>query len=68
MKCSHRADSQHVGLQALGFPWRSRVSRATRDDQHLFVNRRPVENRGLNYALLEGYHTTLMKGRYRCVA
>ena len=40
------------------------VSRATREDQHIFVNRRPVENRGLNYALLEGYHTSLMKGRY----
>jgi DNA mismatch repair protein MutL len=40
------------------------VSRSTRDDQHLFVNRRPVENRGLNFALLEGYHTMLMKGRY----
>jgi DNA mismatch repair protein MutL len=40
------------------------VSRSTRDDQHLFVNRRPVENRGLNFALLEGYHTALMKGRY----
>ena len=40
------------------------MSRATRESQHLFVNRRPVENRGLNYALLEGYHTSLMKGRY----
>lgn len=40
------------------------VARATREDQHLFVNRRPVENRGLNFALLEGYHTSLMKGRY----
>src|SRR5581483_7192184 len=30
----------------------------------VFVNRRPVENRGLNFALLEGYHTALMKGRY----
>ncbi|MDB6025553.1 MAG: mismatch repair protein MutL [Verrucomicrobiales bacterium] len=40
------------------------VSRGTREDQHLFVNRRPVENRGLNFALLEGYHTALMKGRY----
>jgi DNA mismatch repair protein MutL len=40
------------------------VSRSTRDDQHLFVNKRPVENRGLNFALLEGYHTMLMKGRY----
>ena len=40
------------------------VSRGTREDQHLFVNRRPVENRGLNFALIEGYHTVLMKGRY----
>jgi DNA mismatch repair protein MutL len=40
------------------------VSRSTREDQHLFVNRRPVENRGLNYALVEGYHTMLMKGRF----
>lgn len=47
-----------------GFMGAPGVSRATREDQHLFVNRRPVENRGLNYALLEGYHTALMKGRY----
>src|SRR2546425_5654742 len=40
------------------------VSRSNREDQHLFVNRRPVEKRGLNFALLEGYHTALMKGRY----
>ena len=25
---------------------------------------RPVENRGLNHALIEGYHTALMKGRF----
>ena len=36
------------------------VSRTTRDSQFLFVNRRPVENRGLNYAFIEGYHTSLM--------
>ncbi len=40
------------------------VSRATREGQFVFVNRRPVENRGINYALTEGYHTSLMKGRY----
>src|SRR6266700_2460172 len=47
-----------------GFIGAPGVSRATREDQRLFVNRRPVENRGLNFALLEGYHTALMKGRY----
>jgi DNA mismatch repair protein MutL len=40
------------------------VSRSNRDDQHVFVNRRPVENRGLNFSLIEGYHTALMKGQY----
>jgi len=47
-----------------GFIGKPGVSRSSRDEQHLFVNRRPVENRGLNFALLEGYHTALMKGRY----
>ncbi|HLP76119.1 MAG TPA: DNA mismatch repair endonuclease MutL, partial [Candidatus Paceibacterota bacterium] len=47
-----------------GFIGAPGVSRSTREDQHVFVNRRPVENRGLNFALLEGYHTALMKGRY----
>ena len=51
-------------LRLWGFTGEPGVSRSTRDEQHLFVNRRPVENRGLNYALIEGYHTALMKGRY----
>jgi DNA mismatch repair protein MutL len=51
-------------LHVWGFIGAPGVSRSTREDQHLFVNRRPVENRGLNFALLEGYHTSLMKGRY----
>jgi DNA mismatch repair protein MutL len=53
-----------AALRVWGFIGAPGVSRATREDQHLFVNRRPVENRGLNFALLEGYHTALMKGRY----
>jgi DNA mismatch repair protein MutL len=53
-----------TALRLWGFIGAPGVSRATREDQHLFVNRRPVENRGLNFALLEGYHTSLMKGRY----
>jgi DNA mismatch repair protein MutL len=40
------------------------ISRATRDDQFAFVNRRPVDNRGLNAAFHEAYHNALMKGRY----
>ena len=51
-------------LRVWGFIGTPGVSRSTREEQFLFVNRRPVENRGLNFALLEGYHTALMKGRY----
>ena len=40
------------------------VSRSTRSNQHVFVNRRPVENKSLNRALMEGYHTALMKGQF----
>jgi DNA mismatch repair protein MutL len=47
-----------------GFIGAPGVARSTREDQHVFVNRRPVENRGINFALVEGYHTALMKGRY----
>jgi DNA mismatch repair protein MutL len=59
------ASANHASqLRVWGFIGAPGVSRATREDQHLFVNRRPVDNRGLNFALLEGYHTSLMKGRY----
>ncbi len=63
---AHEADqeSRQSTFRVWGFIGAPGVSRSTRDEQHLFVNRRPVENRGLNYALLEGYHTALMKGRY----
>lgn len=55
---------QRPTLCVWGFIGSPGVSRSTREDQHVFVNRRPVENRGINFALLEGYHTALMKGRY----
>ena len=57
--CESRANLRVWGL--IGSPG---VARASREDQHLFVNFRPVENRGLNHALIEGYHTALMKGRF----
>jgi len=55
---------QTSNLRLWGFIGAPGVSRLTREDQHLFVNRRPVQNPGLNFALFEGYHTALMKGRY----
>lgn len=58
------AEENGPNFRVWGFIGAPGVSRSTREDQHLFVNRRPVDNRGLNFALLEGYHTSLMKGRY----
>jgi DNA mismatch repair protein MutL len=54
----------HSTLRIWGLIGSPGVSRATRESQFTFVNRRPVENRGLNFALVEGYHNSLMKGRY----
>jgi DNA mismatch repair protein MutL len=56
-------DARHQ-LRIWGLIGSPGVSRATRESQFVFVNRRPVENRGINYALIEGYHNSLMKGRY----
>ncbi len=38
--------------------------RATRHDLNWYVNKRPVDSRLLNYALIESYHTYIPKGRY----
>lgn len=51
-------------LVAWGLIGKPGVSRSTRSDQHIFVNRRPVENKVLNTAILEGYHTAMPKGRF----
>jgi DNA mismatch repair protein MutL len=53
-----------VGSRVTGFIGRPGVSRADRRQQHVFVNGRPVESRGINFALLEGYHTALMRGQF----
>ena len=57
-------EERRSSIQIWGLIGSPGVSRATRESQFVFVNRRPVENRGINYALIEGCHTTLMKGRF----
>ena len=47
-----------------GFIGKPGVSRAARTEELFFINQRPVENRTLHFGLLEGYHNSLMKGRY----
>jgi DNA mismatch repair protein MutL len=53
-----------TGLKFSGLIGKPGVSRATRHEMLMFVNRRPVDSRTLNYALIESYATSLAKGRY----
>jgi len=53
-----------TGLRLSGLIGKPGVSRATRHEMLMFVNRRPVDSRTLNYALIESYATSLAKGRY----
>ncbi len=57
-------DTTEEGLRLTGLLGRPGTSRATRHEMITFVNRRPVDSRTLNYALLESYATTLPKGRF----
>ncbi|MDR1305771.1 MAG: DNA mismatch repair endonuclease MutL [Verrucomicrobiales bacterium] len=47
-----------------GFVGQPGVSRGDRHEQQIFVNRRPVQTPTLNFAILEGYHNALMRGRF----
>ncbi len=57
-------DAEDGGMRIHGYLGRPGVNRATRAEQILFVNSRPVQSGSLNAALLEGYHNALMRGRY----
>ncbi len=57
-----------VGLKVTGLIGKPTVSRATRHEMLMFVNRRPVDSRTLNYALIESYATSLPKGRFPVAA
>ncbi len=56
--------AQSGELKLHGFIGKPGVSRAARGEELFFINQRPVENRTLHFGLLEGYHNSLMKGRY----
>ena len=57
-------DMKDNGLALSGMIGKPAVNRSTRHELLMFVNRRPVDSRTLNYALIESYATSLAKGRY----
>ncbi len=54
-------------IAVTGFISRPSVTRADRNEQYVFVNRRPVAAAQLSYAIREGYEGTLPKGRHPSV-
>lgn len=57
-------ESKGQGIRVSGLIGRPGTGRSTRREMITLVNRRPVDSRTLNYALIEGYHTYIPKGRY----
>lgn len=57
-------EAEDDGLKLWGFIGQPGVSRGNRQEEHVFVNGRPVTSRTLQFGLLEGYHNALMRGRY----
>lgn len=57
-------DVTEGGMKLTGLIGKPGVSRSTRHELLMFVNRRPVDSRTLNYALIESYATSLPKGRF----
>lgn len=53
-----------AGMRIEGLIGKPGVGRGTRHEMICFVNRRPVDSRTLNYALIESFHELLPPGRY----
>jgi len=53
-----------AGIRLSGLLGKPGVNRGTRHEMLMFINRRPVDSRTLNYAVIESYATSLAKGRY----
>lgn len=52
------------GLEICGFAGNPHLSRSHSRNIYLFVNHRPVRDKVLFHAILEGYRNLLMRGRY----
>ena len=57
-------ESADAGFKLTGLIGKPGVNRGTRHEMLMFINRRPVDSRTLNYAVIESYATSLAKGRY----
>jgi DNA mismatch repair protein MutL len=60
--------SDEEALQVRGFISPTSLTRTHRREMHFFINGRPVQDATLATALLKGYHTLLMAGRFPLAA
>ena len=60
--------SENETLRVRGYISPVALTRSHRRDIYLFVNGRPIQDSSLSAALLKGYHTLLMVGRYPLAA
>lgn len=51
-------------IKIYGYIGKPQIARNDRNAQFLFVNKRVITNKRLNYAIYDGYSTNLMKGKY----
>jgi len=58
------APAQMIPLRLWGVMGAPGEARSTKDRQNFFVNLRPVDNKGLSYALTDTYQNSLMRGKY----
>src|SRR5512139_1047400 len=58
------SEGEGPGVRVAGYISSPALSRANRSDMTIFVNGRWVQDRGLNAAVLQAYHTLLMVGRF----
>lgn len=60
-------NAAEVDLKLSGLISKPGIARSTRQEMVTFVNGRPVDSKTLSYAVIEGYHTFIPKGRYPIV-
>ncbi|MCS7247993.1 MAG: DNA mismatch repair endonuclease MutL [Anaerolineales bacterium] len=58
---------EETRMRIEGFVSPPTVTRSSRREIHLFVNRRPIQDPLLTSAIMQAYHTLLMVGRYPIV-
>lgn len=61
-------DAEEDGMVLQGWIGKPGISRNNRQEHHLFVNGRPVQSAALNFAVLDGYQQSLVRGRFPVLA